>query len=52
MVYMLKYQICLAVQHLDMQAVLNKDKQLFWLSILQREEQGTLYEMDVKHKLN
>ena len=52
---MLKYQVCLAVQHLDIQAVLIKDKELFWtvpLSILQREEQGTLYEMDAKGKLN
>ena len=50
-IYMLKYQVCLAVQHLDTQTILKKQKYFFPSSTLRKAEQGTLYEMNTKYKV-
>ena len=48
---MLKYQVYLPVQHLDIQTLLKK-KYFIPSSTFQKAEQGTLYEMDTKYKAN
>ena len=51
---MLKYQVCLAVQHLDIYTNRSekKKKHFIPLSTLQKAEQKAFYEMDTKYKAN